>query len=69
MCTIQKYLDTLSSSKRAVHLYEKAGFEQTERYNDNYTADHLYEKAGFEQTERYNDNYTADIFMVLNLDK
>ena len=29
----------LSSSKRAVHLYEKAGFEQTERYNDNYTAD------------------------------
>ena len=39
MCTIQKYLDTLSSSKRAVHLYEKAGFEQTERYNDNYTAD------------------------------
>ncbi|MBM6803656.1 GNAT family N-acetyltransferase [Mediterraneibacter glycyrrhizinilyticus] len=33
------YLDTLSSSKRAVHLYEKAGFEQTERYNDNYTAD------------------------------
>ena len=25
MCTIQKYLDTLSSSKRAVHLYEKAG--------------------------------------------
>lgn len=39
MCTIQKYLDTLSSSKRAVHLYEKAGFEQTERDNDNYTAD------------------------------
>lgn len=35
----EKYLDTLSSSKRAVHLYEKAGFEQTERYNDNYTAD------------------------------
>ena len=34
-----RYLDTLSSSKRAVHLYEKAGFEQTERYNDNYTAD------------------------------
>lgn len=39
MCTIQKYLDTLSSSKCAVHLHEKAGFEQTERYNDNYTAD------------------------------
>ena len=33
------YLDTLSSSRRAVRLYEKAGFERTERYNDNYTAD------------------------------
>ena len=33
------YLDTLSSSKRAICLYEKAGFERTERYNDNYTAD------------------------------
>lgn len=33
------YLDTLSSSKRAVRLYERAGFQQTERYNDNYTAD------------------------------
>ena len=33
------YLDTLSSSKRAVRLYERAGFERKERYNDNYTAD------------------------------
>ena len=33
------YLDTLSSSRRAVCLYEKAGFERTERYNENYTAD------------------------------
>ena len=31
----EMYLDTLSSSKRAVRLYERAGF----RYNDNYTAD------------------------------
>ena len=35
----EMYLDTLSSSKRAVRLYERAGFQQTERYNDNYTAD------------------------------
>lgn len=35
----ETYLDTLSSSKRAVRLYERAGFERTERYNDNYTAD------------------------------
>lgn len=35
----EMYLDTLSSSRRAVRLYEKAGFVRTERYNDNYTAD------------------------------
>ena len=33
------YLDTLSSSKRAVRLYERVGFERAERYNDNYTDD------------------------------
>ncbi len=33
------YLDTLSSSRNAVRLYEKAGFERTEKYNDNDTAD------------------------------
>lgn len=33
------YLDTLSSSKKAIHLYEKAGFVRTERYNNNYAAD------------------------------
>lgn len=32
-------LDTLSSSKKAISLYEKAGFIRTERYNTNYTAD------------------------------
>lgn len=35
----EMYLDILSSSRRAVRLYEKAGFVRTERYNDNYTAD------------------------------
>ena len=33
------YLDTLSSSKKAICLYEKMGFVKTERYNTNYTAD------------------------------
>ena len=33
------YLDTLSTSKRAIHLYESIGFEVTDRYNENQTAD------------------------------
>ncbi len=33
------YLDTLSSSKKAISLYEKMGFVRTERYNSNYAAD------------------------------
>ena len=33
------YLDTLSSSKKAIRLYEKTGFVKTERYNDNYMAE------------------------------
>ncbi|MGN0637301.1 MAG: GNAT family N-acetyltransferase [Huintestinicola sp.] len=33
------YLDTFSTSTRAVSLYEKAGFVYTERYNGNYNAD------------------------------
>lgn len=33
------YLDTLSSSTRAITLYEKAGFVITERYNENRDAD------------------------------
>lgn len=32
-------LDTLSSSKRAISLYKKAGFTETERYNENNVAD------------------------------
>ena len=35
----EMYLDTLSSSKRALALYEKAGFVLTERYNENRAAD------------------------------
>ena len=35
----EMYLDSLSSGRRAVRLYEKAGFERTERYNDNEKAD------------------------------
>ena len=35
----EMYLDTLSTSKRAVRLYEKAGFKRTEKYNDNDAAD------------------------------
>lgn len=33
------YLDTLSTSKRAVALYQRAGFVMTERYNNNKVAD------------------------------
>lgn len=33
------YLDTLSTGRRAVALYEKAGFVRTQRYNDNRIAD------------------------------
>lgn len=33
------YLDSLSSSKKAIALYEKNGFMKTERYNDNPAAD------------------------------
>ncbi len=35
----EMYLDTLSTSRRALALYEKAGFIQTERYNENHDAD------------------------------
>ena len=35
----EMYLDTLSSSKRAIRLYTKNGFVKIERYNDNMTAD------------------------------
>lgn len=36
----EMYLDTISSSsKRAIHLYEHAGFTHTERYNDNPVTD------------------------------
>ena len=35
----EMYLDTLSSSQRALALYEKAGFVITERYNENCAAD------------------------------
>lgn len=33
------YLDTLSTSTRAIRLYEKAGFRRIERYNENFVAD------------------------------
>lgn len=33
------YLDTLSTSQNAVMLYRKRGFQETERYNQNQTAD------------------------------
>ncbi|WP_333860533.1 hypothetical protein [Clostridium sp.] len=33
------YLDTLSSSERAIKLYQKNGFVKTVRYNDNMAAD------------------------------
>lgn len=35
----EMYLDTLSTSARALILYEKVGFVRTERYNENYDAD------------------------------
>ena len=35
----EMYLDTLSTSTRAITLYEKAGFAITERYNENRDAD------------------------------
>ena len=35
----EMYLDTLSTSARALIMYEKAGFVRTERYNENYDAD------------------------------
>lgn len=35
----EMYLDTLSTSRRALSLYEKTGFVQTGRYNENYDAD------------------------------
>lgn len=35
----EMYLDTLSTSARALTLYEKTGFVRTERYNENYDAD------------------------------
>lgn len=33
------YLDTLSTSERAIRLYKSVGFEETSRYNDNQAAD------------------------------
>ena len=38
-CYEEMYLDTSSSSKKAIRLYEKTGFVKTERYNDNYMAE------------------------------
>ena len=35
----EMYLDTLSTSERAIRLYEKAGFKVTEQYNENDAAD------------------------------
>ncbi|WP_295626283.1 GNAT family N-acetyltransferase [uncultured Intestinimonas sp.] len=35
----EMYLDTLSTSKRAIRLYEKMGFTRTKRYNGNEAAD------------------------------
>lgn len=35
----EMYLDTLSTSHKAISLYEKMGFIRIERYNTNYTAD------------------------------
>ena len=36
---LEMYLDTLSTSKRAIHLYESVGFTLTERYNDNFMSE------------------------------
>lgn len=41
------YLDTLSSSKRAIRLYKKNGFVEISRYNDNMIAD-VFMKANIE---------------------
>ena len=38
------YLDTLSTSKKAIQLYKAAGFKEIERYNDSVTADVFMEK-------------------------
>lgn len=35
----EMYLDTLSTSKRAIHLYESVGFTLTERYNDSFMSE------------------------------
>ncbi len=35
----EMYLDTLLTSKRAIHLYESVGFTLTERYNDNFMSE------------------------------
>lgn len=35
----EMYLDTLSTSERAIRLYKAVGFEETRRYNDNQIAD------------------------------
>ena len=35
----EMYLDSLSTSKKALDLYGKVGFVQTERYNQSQTAD------------------------------
>ena len=36
---LEMYLDTLSTSKRAIHLYEAVGFTLTDRYNDNFMSE------------------------------
>ncbi len=36
---LEMYLDTLSTSKRAIHLYETVGFTLTDRYNDNFMSE------------------------------
>lgn len=36
---LEMYLDTLSTSERAIRLYQSAGFTPTNRYNDNQFAD------------------------------
>lgn len=35
MCYEKMYLDAMSTSKKAIALYQKNGFVETERYNDN----------------------------------
>lgn len=36
---MEMHLDTLSTSKRAIHLYELLGFALTDRYNDNFMSE------------------------------